>query len=459
VSQGAIMSSEACAAFDSLLGAEAALSDVATLGRYSVDGVVPETVLIPENAEQIAAILRLSTERDFSVVPFGGGTRQIVGSSPRNVSAVISTERLKAVEAYDPGDLTISLQAGARVEQVRDTCFEHRQLLPIESFVGSTIGGALAVAASGPLRCGFGGLRDFCIGVTFVTGDGTIGRGGGRVVKNVAGYDLMKLMIGSYGTLGVITSANFKLFPRPANTLTCICEFDSLAEALEFRDWIIRSPLSPIAAELASPEVTDYLQDAEPRNPDEWAPSASAVHANSAWRMMVRFAGSERALARSRADVRSHTARELAGSEESQFWNRLSSFEQRVSRRHLNAMIVHLDVPIGESLDALASAQKAALEYNFVAVFIGRATLGSFVVSFVPLAIDPPAVTQFAGAASALRSCLSKSSSAVVVRCPREAKQHFDVWGSTPTDTLLMQKIKHALDPKGILNRGRFLAA
>jgi hypothetical protein len=120
-------------------------------------------------------------------------------------------------------------------------------------------------------------------------------------------------------------------------------------------------------------------------------------------------------------------------------------------------MIFHVDVPIAESQTALEAAQTAAVEYNFVAAVLGRVTLGSFDIAFLPLAIDPPSVMQFAGAASNFRSRLSKSSSAVVVRCPLEAKHHFDVWGSTPTDIPLMQKIKRALDPKGILNRGRFL--
>ena len=130
-----------------------------------------------------------------------------------------------------------------------------------------------------------------------------------------------------------------------------------------------------------------------------------------------------------------------------------------MSKRHRNAMIFHVNVPVGESQGALEAAQIAALEYNFVAAIVGRAMLGSFQVAFLPLAIDPPSVMQFAGAASGFRSRLSRSASAVVVRCPLEAKQHFDVWGSTPTDIELMQKVKRALDPKGILNRGRFLVA
>ena len=443
--------------FERLLGTDAVIGDPERLQKYSIDGQSPETVLLPHDAEQIAAALTTANEENWSVVSFGGGTRQRVGRLLEGVDVVLSTERLNRIHAYDPGDLTISLQAGATVYHVTAECAHHRQLLPIESFPSSTIGGALATASSGPLRAGFGGLRDFCIGISFITGDGLSGRGGGRVVKNVAGYDLMKLMIGSYGTLGVITSANFKLFPLAQQTLTCLCQFETLGEAFKFRDWLLKSPLSPICAELIGPEAAEYLKDGQPRDPDEWAPEARVASEKRLWQVAVRFAGSDRALTRSRSELGSRVAEGINQQDEVDFWSRLANFEQRLTSRHHNPMVFQLEVPPAESEKALTAARESASEYNFVSAVVGRATLGSFVVGFIPLAIDPPAVTQFAGAASAFRGRLSKDSSAVVLRCPREAKQHFDVWGSTPTDTALMQKVKRALDPKGILNRGRFL--
>jgi glycolate dehydrogenase FAD-binding subunit len=443
--------------FERLLGSAGVIADPELLQKYSIDGHIPETVLQPTSAEQIAAALKVANEENWSVAPFGGGTRQHVGHSLQGVDVVLSTERLDQIEAYDPGDLTISIQAGATVSSVRAACAQHRQLLPMETFPASTIGGALATASSGPLRAGFGGLRDFCIGISFITADGLSGRGGGRVVKNVAGYDLMKLMIGSFGTLGVITSANFKLFPLAQQTLTCVCQFETLGKAFRFRDWLLKSPLSPICAEFIGPEAAEYLKDAEPRDPDEWSPETGVTGEKRVWQIAVRVAGSDHALARSRSELGSQVAQEIKRQDEVDFWNRLANFEQRLTSRHHNPMIFQLEVPPAESEKALTAAHESASEYNFVAAIVGRATLGSFVVGFIPLAIDPPAVTQFAGAASAFRGRLSNDSSAVVLRCPREAKQHFDVWGSTPTDIALMQKVKRALDPKGILNRGRFL--
>jgi len=442
--------------FETLLGSNRILAEPTVLERYAIEGISPRVVLQPENAEEISAILRVCNEQQWTVVPFGSGTHQEVGRVPEAVDVVLSTEKLNKVEAYDPGDLTISLEAGVRVANAVAACTEYQQLLPIEG-EGGTIGGALALAQSGPLRVGFGGLRDFCIGISFLTGDGVSGRGGGRVVKNVAGYDLMKLFIGSYGSLGVITSANFKVFPNPRQTITLICEFSSLADAIRLRDALLTSPFSALACEIISPAATEYLRDSEPRDPDYWAPDTAKSSSGTPWKLALRFAGSDRVLQRIRRELSSSISSDLSGGDETELWRQIGMFENRLVGRHRNAMIFHVEVPLAQSQSVLEAAQAAAIHYNFVAAIIGRATIGSLVIGFLPLAVDPPGVMQYAAAASEFRSRLSKSASAVVVRCPREAKQHFDVWGSTPSDLDLMQKIKYALDPGGILNRGRFL--
>lgn len=445
--------------FHGLLGPRSVVAESASLERYAIDGLAPRCVVEPENAEQVGALLRVCNEEQWTAVPFGSGTQQHVGRLPEVVNLVISTARLNRIEAYDPGDLTIFLQAGVPVASAVGACGQHGQLLPIEAAAESTtIGGALATARCGPLRTGFGSLRDFCIGISFVTGDGVSGRGGGRVVKNVAGYDLMKLLIGSYGSLGVITSANFKLFPTPQQTMTLVCEFGSLAETMALRDELLTAPFSPIACEVINPAAIEYLRDSEPRDPDHWAPEPSSTPNHMPWKLMLRFAGSDRVLARIRTELSSSVATEFSRAEEAELWKQVGTFELRLARRHRNAMIFHLDIPIAQSQAALEAAHAAATDYNFLAAIVGRAMIGSFVIGFLPLAVDPPAVTHYAGAASDFRSRLSKAASAMVVRCPREAKPHFDVWGSVPTDMELMRKVKRSLDPGGILNRGRFIA-
>ena len=175
----------------------------------------------------------------------------------------------------------------------------------------ATVGGMLATASHGPLRHGYGALRDFCIGIRFVTGDGRRAKGGGRVVKNVAGYDLMKLLIGSYGTLAVITSASFKLFPAPRQTRTFLAEFATAKEAMEFRDRVMRSPLSPMCLELVSPGARRLMR-----------PEMTA----DAWVICVRAAGSDAVLARYRKELGPAITRELEGDSEGKMWREIENF-------------------------------------------------------------------------------------------------------------------------------------
>ena len=160
-------------------------------------------------------------------------------------------------------------------------------------------------------------LRDFCIGIRFVTGDGRRAKGGGRVVKNVAGYDLMKLLIGSYGTLAVITSASFKLFPAPRQTRTFLAEFATAKEALEFRDRVVRSPLSPMCLELVSPGARKLMR-----------PEMTS----DAWVICVRAAGSDAVLARYRKELGSAITRELEGDGESRMWRAIENFAHATAK-------------------------------------------------------------------------------------------------------------------------------
>ncbi len=275
-------------------------------------------------------------------------------------------------------------------------------------------------------------------------------------MKNVAGYDLMKLLICSYGTLGVITSANFKVFPRPRQTRTFIAEFANLTEAMEFRGFVMRTPLSFLAFEIVSPHAHEYLQaQAGARDPDQYHPAVPvARHAH--WSVMLRAAGSDNVLARYSRELGS-SVRTMQGEEESALWHALSDFEASVPRRHRNAMIMMVNTTIATVGAVLQAAECAATEQNMLFASIGRAALGNLVATFTPLSVDPPSAMQYANVASALRASLPCDGSAAVLRCPKEAKAHFDLWGTTPTDLASMRAIRAAMDPQQVLNRGRFL--
>jgi glycolate oxidase FAD binding subunit len=431
---------------ESMVGAANVTDDPAALAQFAIDGVEPRVVVTPADANEVGAVLTYAHRGRLAVVPTGGMSHQHIGGIPERVDIVLRTTRLTTVEHYDHGDLTIGIGAGATIAQLNSLISANRQVLPTETAnpEKTTIGGLLATNLHGPLKHGFGGARDWLIGVRFVTGDGKLAKAGGRVVKNVAGYDLMKLLIGSYGTLAVIVGASFKLFPAPRRTRTYVCQFATAQEALAFRTRIMHSPLTPLTLELISPHAQVVL-------------TGEAGALQDGWRVLLRVAGSDAVLARYRAELGGAITRELDEEEEALLWKGIAEFPARVFVNAQNTMLVRMDLPPSEIAEALQAAERAASDNNFVVAAIGRVGVGAMLVAFCPIAVDPPGVIQYANTISDLRGSLSRHASAVVLRCPREAKNHFSVWGTSPTDLDAMKAIKHALDEHNILNPGRFL--
>jgi glycolate oxidase FAD binding subunit len=430
------------------------------LRGFEINGVAPSVVVFPGSAQEVAAVLQLANKRGLMVAPAGGLTKQQIGGVPEKIDILLSTTRMNKIEQYDPGDLTIGVAAGMPFAQMQQQLGEHHQWVPCDAahLDHATVGGLVATGAAGPLKSTFGHMRDFLIGVQFVTTDGKVVKGGGQVVKNVAGYDLMKLLTGSYGSLAVITRANFKVFPRPRQTRTFICSFSSLEEALKFRTWLFQSPLTPMCMEILSPRAPEYLCDPSPvHDPDDYSPEQPLSLPALEWQVVLRAAASDNVLARYARELGSAVTRTLDGPAETQFWSWISHFEHSVLARHRNVMVMYTHLAIQSVGPTLQALERAAPDYNLIPAAVGRAATGNLVLAFIPLSVDPPSAMQYANCVSAFRGMLPPGSSAEVAHCPKEAKPHFDVWGTTPTDVNMMRAVKKAIDPKNILNRGRFI--
>src|SRR5262245_46692369 len=220
-------------------------------GPPGIDGVMPREIVEPASAEDVAAVLAAASNERNSVVIRGGGTKMGWGRKPPSVDLVLSTKALNAVVAHEHADLTATVQAGARLDEVNHILARHGQWLPIESaFDESTIGGAIATNDSGPLRHRYGTPRDLLIGIRLALTDGRLIKAGGNVVKNVAGYDIGRLMSGSHGSLAALVSATFKLSPLPAATQTLVATFDRADTLVAAVSAITRSQLEPAAIEL-----------------------------------------------------------------------------------------------------------------------------------------------------------------------------------------------------------------
>ena len=200
-----------------LAGTSHALTDIAACATLAVDGKAPDCAVAPFSAEQVAAVLHYASTHQLALIPRGNGTKLSMGNPPRRYDVALSLGELNRVIHYEPADLTISVEPGMTFGAFQELVGRSGLWLPLDprGGAGSSIGGIIAANAAGPLRQGFGGPRDMVLGLKIATTDGKIAKTGGRVVKNVAGYDLGKLLTGSCGTLGVIVEASLKLFPKP----------------------------------------------------------------------------------------------------------------------------------------------------------------------------------------------------------------------------------------------------
>jgi glycolate oxidase FAD binding subunit len=236
----------------------------------AVDGVRPAVVVEPASVDEASTVLAFCSANRLAVVPRGGGTKLTWGGAPERADVMLSTARMDAVLDHAAGDLVVVAQAGCRIEALQATLAQSGQMLALDPpQAGATIGGIVATGASGPRRLRYGTPRDLVIGIKLVLSDGTIAHAGGRVVKNVAGYDLGRLFAGSFGTLGLIAEVTFRLHPIPAYAQRLDVSVETPEAAFAAVRLAVSPPLDPVAVEL-------------------WWPTASG-----AGRVEARFEGTE----------------------------------------------------------------------------------------------------------------------------------------------------------------------
>jgi glycolate oxidase FAD binding subunit len=220
----------------------------------AVQGVAASYVAEPATVAEASDLMRAAAEQELTVVPRGAGTKLHWGSPPERCDLVVDTRRLGRLIEHAAGDLVVKAEAGLPLDDLQEILAGTRQQLALDGLVpGGTIGGVLATATAGPRRLLYGSARDLLIGITVVRADGVVAHAGGKVVKNVAGYDLGKLYTGSRGTLGLITEAAFRLHPLPQASAYVTATAGDAAQALELTRALLRSPLVPAAIEVDGP--------------------------------------------------------------------------------------------------------------------------------------------------------------------------------------------------------------
>jgi glycolate oxidase FAD binding subunit len=255
------MQSHLAARLGEIVGTDRVASTPEELAAHAADGILPQAIAGPATADQVAEIVRLALAEKLAIQAFGSRSKCEMGMPPERCDIALDMTGLSQVAHYDAGDLTLSVDAGTPLRELADFLSAHGQFLPlaVPCFEHTTAAGAVASGVDSALRQQYGPARDFLIGAEFVDGTGRLCKSGGRVVKNVTGYDLHKLLIGSLGTLGVITRLNFRTFPLPAASGACLATFRDSRDALLFRKAVEGKGLPLADLEILSPGTSEIL--------------------------------------------------------------------------------------------------------------------------------------------------------------------------------------------------------
>jgi len=402
----------------------------ASMMEDAVDDVLPQMVIEPGTAEEVAGALKIATGAGLKVIPRGGATKMGWGNSPRGGELILSTRRLNRVVEHAWGDMTATVEAGCTFQHLQETLAAHGQRLALDPLwpEHATIGGILATNDSGPLRVRFGSLRDLIIGITLALPDGTLAKSGGKVVKNVAGYDLPKLATGSLGTLGIITQAIFRLHPVPreSRTLSFATSDDATSHGegmnalvLAIQDCnMVPTGVQVRAGRGSAPEVDLRFE-------------GTAAGCEAQIEQTMRLESGARRI-ESPADVWNAHAELFRGSEDC-----------------VVCKFSVLPADLGVFLESISTVTEPLhLPWRLVAQAVGAGYLrferrdSGAVISVL----------------HDLRKKLeTRGGSLVILRCPHEIKSTMDVWGSAGDALALMRSIKAQFDPTGVLNPGRFV--
>jgi len=376
----------------------------------------------PTSGEDLANALLDAAEKRQTISIVGSGTKRLMGGPAMPAEVTFATAGLKRIVEYEPNDLTISVEAGHGFSELQEILARRGQMIALDPpfYTKATVGGIVASNSNGPMRRAYGTARDLVIGMKFAMLNGKIASVGGMVVKNVAGLDIGKLMVGSFGTLGVITTVNFRLHALPEETNTFLYYFPDLEGALEKRDAVLRSPLRPIALDLVSP------------------PAAARLGV-SGYVLAIRAGGSRMVMRRYERELR-HSDR-LFGSDESAWWAHLREFPADFVKRQPNGVVLR----VGTTLSDMG-----ALLRGISGAFISRAAAG---ITYVYL-------SSWQGVPAFWESAMKNRWSAAIEFAPDESRSTKDLWllrpaGKSDSSFAMMKKIKQMFDPNNLLNRSR----
>lgn len=410
------------------------------LASYRLDGLTPRLALAPDTVEQVRDVLVAANEAGVAIVPWGGGTQMGFGNLPEAFDLTLDMRGLHEIIEYEPDDLTVAVQAGCTLAELNWRLGAHGEMLPVDAAdpERATIGGLVASGFSGPRRLGYGSLRDLIIGVTAVLPSGLVAKAGGMVVKNVTGFDMMRLYHGSLGSLAVIVQVNFKVLPRPRAERTIVAHFPSLEPAIDAAMTVRRSQLLPTAIVLL----------------DAGAAEAVGV-GDSGCTLVLRCEAPPVAVVRQASRIADAVSSDATGldildeSGTERVWariNRVLGAEPVEREIRVRIGSAPSDIPVVlAAIDAVAREQRLDLSRT---VDVGSGLI------YARLTANDEDVESLHLAWEALAG-LGRHAS--LLSAPAALKVDTDVFGREPAGFEVTRSLKKQFDPNRVLNRGRFV--
>lgn len=464
------------------LGEENVKTEPKIMAEYAVDDVAPNVVVFPKNTDQVSEVVKFANQERLAIMARGSGTKMAMGNPPKKLDMVVCTSRMNHMLDVDTSNLTMTVEAGVKFRdiQARLATQEDRCYLPLEDLEAegdeiicsdrshsgcfipidpayadrATIGGIIATNSTGPRRLLYNLPRDCIIGIRVVAPNGDILGSGGKTVKNVSGYDVSKLMVGSMGTLGILCEMTIRMLPLPEKMETLLCSFTNFADASAFAKAIFETRLLPAAVEIMNAEAFGHLPLDD--IPDFGSKGYVAAVALEAF---------EPAVDRMRTEIQEMAEQSGAGADavlEEQdhrsFWLAMSNLAATLDKKFSGLIKAKLNYPLSLGKNIVETGESIFSQANLNYTLQTHAGNG---ICLTGLLIDQKdtAATNKAVAAMGqlLGRCREMDGNLVIQSAPTQVKGKLNMWGEIGSDFVVMKRLKDQLDPTGMMSPGRFV--
>lgn len=424
---------------ENVVGAKYLSTGEQALSSYRVDLKTPVAVIYPGTDLEISEIIKICSTHKLSLTPYGNGTKISTGNTPNKLELVLSTSRLDKIIDHGSDDLIATAEAGITLQEFQAVLKKKNQQVavhPPNQKEGCTLGGMINTNDYGPSRLRYGSVRENLLALKFVRADGKIVKGGAKVVKNVAGYDIPKLMTGSLGTLGIITEATFRLYPQQPASNTIIANINNISQINEINNKILNSDTLLTCFEICNKALNDGKRTSFYAIKIENVGPAVKAQTEQIQSLLTEY------------DIKKQDT--LSGKEETEFWEKVTNFYWQGTT--VDNMSLRIRVRLKDIAEMINIIEDIDIRTKSALKMSVSAGLGIINVNMT----NEPGILKNSYVLIS-KKLMTLNGHITILRAPELVKIDLDIWGKSDATALnIMREIKHQFDPNNILNPGRF---